>query len=670
MASQKESKRGKLGDDEVVERILKHIKETRSFDFTNYKRGTLSRRIERRMLDRRCNTKAEYVALLERDPKETDVLISSMLIKVTGFFRDTEMWEILSSRLIPQMLAEKRPGEDIRVWCAGCATGEEAFSVAVLLAEAMGPAFQNQDVKIFGTDLDEKAVAFARRGFYSSEQVKSVSPGMRKAWFVELPEGWTVRKELRRSVVFGVNNLVSDAPISRLDLLLCRNVFIYLDGQLQRRVLTRFHYALRRHGVLVLGKSELIPFASKIFEPLNTRWRIYRKDGRRDTAVQQERLVSLLEADSVARTTEDGRAESSDVEDFHRDVVHSAHTPLIAVATDGTVLLWNPAAAALWGRTEHEVMGKKLGALALPGLSGELLVEKSAAVRSGQSDLEHAEGALIRAGHPSTHLSVEVTPLHDGGREVIALLYAVQDVTRFRGLEEELRKSNEERQSALEEAQSVNEELQSANEELETTNEELQSANEELQTTNEELQSTNEELETTNEELQSTNAELDATNRELAHRTEELNSGAFLQRAIIRALSAAVVVLDPNGRIRIWNLTAERLFGIPENEAVGQLLWTLNVRGLRDGTLQKVRSAFSRNASFRAESLVYELPNGSQGYLTIAAVPILDEGSSLGAVIVFEDTTRAANLAEELATAKRPGGGNGNGNGNGKRNQR
>src|SRR4051812_33329484 len=210
MAAAKGRKAGEDESDEVVERILKHIKEARSFDFANYKRGTLGRRIERRMVDRRCATRLEYLTLLERDARETDALISSMLIKVTGFFRDTEMWDLLSTKTVPQMLSEKRPGEDIRVWCAGCATGEEAFSVALLLAEAMGPAFQNQEVKIFGTDLDEKAIAFARRGIYSAEQVKAVPPEMLKTWFIEVPEGWSVRKELRRTVVFGVNNLVSD----------------------------------------------------------------------------------------------------------------------------------------------------------------------------------------------------------------------------------------------------------------------------------------------------------------------------------------------------------------------------------------------------------------------------------------------------------------------------
>jgi two-component system CheB/CheR fusion protein len=248
-----------------------------------------------------------------------------------------------------------------------------------------------------------------------------------------------------------------------------------------------------------------------------------------------------------------------------------------------------------------------------------------------------------------TQLSIEVSPLRDSSGEKTGLVYLVHDVTSVREIESELRKANQERQSAYEEMQTVNEEIQSSNEELETTNEELQSANEELQTTNEELQSTNEELETTNEELQSTNAELDATNRELAHRTEEMNKLAFNQRVIIRSLSAAVIVLDGSGKIIVWNLAAERLLGLTEGEALGQVLWTLHIPALNRGVLSKVRKALGQNLGMRSEELSYELANGGAGKATLAVVPILDGGAPLGAVLLFEDTSRMAALQAEVA---------------------
>jgi len=636
-----------------LEEILGKVRDARNFDFRNYKRGTLLRRVQRRMEDRGKRTLRDYSALLDREPAEFDALVNSMLIKVTSFFRDPEGWEELSAKVLPRMLSEKRTGEDVRVWCAGCATGEEAFSAAIVLAEAMGPSFGTQEVKIFGTDVDERAIAYARKGQYTRGQVESVPKKVLSEWFVEEGDGYAVRKELRRSVVFGINNLVSDAPISRLDLLICRNVFIYLDTPLQKRVLSRFHYALRRHGILMLGKSELIPFAGRIYEPVDLSLRIYRKDGRRDSAVSQERLMGLLEQETAAREVDDAGEQAGSVDQFHREVLQALPLPVVATTLDGSVMLWNVAAAHLWDRPESDVTGKKLTSLNLPGLSGELLIEKSSMVREGRSDREWGDGSVGRPGDTqATQISVEVSPLRDAGGAKSGLVYAVGDVTSVRQMEFELRRANEERQSAYEELQTINEEMQSSNEELETTNEELQSANEELQTTNEELQSTNEELETTNEELQSTNAELDATNRELAHRTEEMNKLASNQRAIIRSLSAAVIVLDEAGHITLWNLAAERLLGLSEGEALGQVLWTLHVPALNRAVLAKMRKALGQNLGMRSEEIAYELPNGGRGTATLAGLPILDGGAPLGAVLIFEDTTRLAALAAENAKLK------------------
>ncbi|MFL5371156.1 MAG: CheR family methyltransferase [Myxococcales bacterium] len=647
------SRKGDEPQARELEEILQKLREARNFDFRSYKRATLYRRVLRRMQDHGKSTLAEYSALLDSHPAEYDALLSSMFIKVTSFFRDKDTWDELSKRVIPQMLAEKRPGEEIRAWCAGCATGEEAFSLALTLAEVLGPSFTNQDVKVFGTDVDEKAIAFARHAHYASDHVESVPPRLLKEWFVEENAGYTIRKDIRRCVVFGVNNVLGDAPISRLDLLLCRNVFIYLDAKMQKRVLHRFHYALRRNGILVLGKSELIPFAAKIYDTVDLSRRIYRKDGKREVDLGQDRLVGLLEQETIDRTERDVTADLGTLDQFHRDVLQSLRVPVVATSMDGAVMLWNGAASALWGRSESDVTGKKLATLNLPGLSGELLIEKSRAVRDGRSEREVSPGS-VPAGDsvPARQLDVEVSILRDPAGERQGLVYVAHDVTTFREMEVEARRATDERQASFEELQTLTEEMQSSNEELETTNEELQSANEELQTTNEELQSTNEELETTNEELQSTNAELDATNRELAHRTEEMNKLAFYQRTILRSLSAAVVVLDPQGRINMWNLAAERLLGLAEGEALGQVLWTLAIPAIPRPVLGRVRKSLAQNLANRTEEVEYELPSGGTGTATVAAVPILDGGAGLGSVLIFEDTTRQTALAAENARLK------------------
>ncbi|HVZ73364.1 MAG TPA: CheR family methyltransferase [Polyangia bacterium] len=633
--------------DKVLDPILARIREVRNFDFRNYKRATLHRRIERRMTERKLSSYADYVALLQTDHREIDALISAMLIKVSSFFRDDEPWSLLQNKIIPAQLSKKLPGEEFRVWCAGCATGEEVFTIAMVMAEVLGPAFATYPLKIFGTDVDEGAIAAARRAAYPAAAVEELPGGLRERWFQDGPEGATVRKELRRAVVFGINNLVKDAPISHLDLLICRNVFIYLDSTLQKRVLGRFHYALRSEGTLLLGKSELIPFAAKVFQPLDLSRRIYRKEGRADFGGgAQERLLGLLEEQNVARHMGQSSDELTALEQYHQQALQSLAMPIIVTNVDGAVTLWNRAAARLWNKPFSEVLGKKLATLNLAGLPGELLIDKTARVREGRSERETTGGTLSPPQRESMYLSIDVCPFRNEGQEIVGLIYIVNDVTAHRALENDLRHANEERQSSNEELQTTNEELQSANEELETTNEELQSANEELQTTNEELQSTNEELETTNEELESANEELDTTNRELAHRTEELNLLGFYQRTIIRTLSAAVMVLDQHGRITLWNLAAERLLGLAENEAIGQSLWTLHIPAFRQSVMQKVRQALAGNLASRTDTVPYTLPNGERGWGVLAAVPLIERGANLGAVVVFEDNTRSVALSK------------------------
>lgn len=630
--------------DTSLERIIERIRVARNFDLRHYKRPTLRRRIERRMADRKCSSVEAYEQLLDEDPLEYDRLIETILVKVTAFFRDPEIWEELGERYLPQLLAARDGGEELRAWCAGCATGEEAYSLAITLAEAIGPAWERFPIKIFGTDGDPAAVAFARRAVYAEAQVKDLPDALRERYFLRGPDGYRVCNEIRRMVVFGVNNLVSDAPISRLDLILCRNVFIYMDAELQKRVLTRFQYALREEGLLVLGKSELIHFASRIFEPVSIPRRIYRKNGHALPAPL--RAITLPPPDRAPAE----RAASAGLE---RAALASLDDPLIATDADGLVALWNDAAARLWGRGEAEVLGKRLASLGLAGLSGDLLVDRSASVLDGRAERERVAGAIPMRGGAPLDVGIEVTRL----RGEPGLLYVVRDQTAVRRLEEDLRRVNGELQSANQELQATNEEMQSANEELETTNEELQSANEELQTTNEELQSINEELETTNEELQSTNAELDATNRELARRTDEVNRSAFLQRAIIRSLAAAVVVLDPAGRVTMWNLAAERLLGVIEAEALGNDFWSLHVPALGRPLVARLRKSVAAGKPLRAENVAYELPSGGEGTASIAAIPLTagDEGIDLGTVLLFEDTTRLARLIDRTA-AKRPRG--------------
>ncbi|WP_224248623.1 CheR family methyltransferase [Hyalangium gracile] len=637
--------------DPELESILEKIRQVRNFDFRNYKRATLQRRIDRRMAATRCKTRGAYLALLDRDPNEVNTLVSSMLIKLTTFFRDTEVWASLE-KVLRELVRKRKPDQELRIWSAGCATGEEAYSIAIAAAEALGPGYPGPELKVFGTDADEGAIAFARRGVYSPQQLKGCSQERLERWFVPHGDGHAVRKEIRRAVVFGVNNLVSDAPVSRIDLIVCRNVFIYLDSEMQKRVLSRFHFALRREGVLVLGRSELIPFAARLFEPVDLSRRIYRKDGRQELSLMpRQRLLA-----SVAREAPPADEQPSAVQEAQRrlfkEVIDSQPCPMIATTLEGVVTLVNPAATRLWSRAERELSGKRLVSLGLPGLPQELLVEQSARVLSGRSERETAAGLLEHPNSAAVALQAEVIPLRGASNDTQGLLYVAHDVTALRTLEQNIQHATQELNGVNLRLQKSNAELRASNEELETTNEELQSANEELQTTNEELQSTNEELETTNEELQSTNAELDATNRELAHRTQEMDALSFIQRTTIRTLSAGVVVLDASGRITAWNLAAERLMGLTEREAVGQLLWTLSIPALKRSLLTRIRKYLADNRSLRLEDVSYQLPHGGRGRAMLVVTPLVLGDQTLGSILLFEDTTRLAALTQEKRELK------------------
>ena len=329
------------------------------------------------------------------------------------------------------------------------------------------------------------------------------------------------------------------------------------------------------------------------------------------------------------------------------EMVHSQSCPLVATDMEDTIIAFNPAAARLWSRRESEVLHRKLSHVGLAGLAPDLLVEQSARVRAGRSEREVSNAVMELPNQPSMDLRTTVVPIKNSRGDTQGLLYTAHDTTALVQMEQSLKQANAELQTVNLRLQSFNEELRASNEELETTNEELQSANEELQTTNEELQSANEELETTNEELQSANAELDSINRELAHRTEELDSLGYSQRTIIRSLTAGVLVLDEEGRVTTWNLAAERLLGLTEREAMGQVLWTLRVPALKRSLQQRIRRSLAENRSLRQEDVLYELPHGGQGFATVVAAPLTGDSRTLGSVILFEDTTRSAALHQE-----------------------
>src|SRR4051812_41328507 len=318
--------------DAAFEALLQFLKRSRGFDFTGYKRPSLERRFLRRLEAVGCKSFADYLDFLEVHPDEYAQLFDTLLINVTEFFRDPPAWEYLREVALPKVLADKPIDEPIRVWSAGCATGQEAFTIAMVLAETLGFGPFCERVKIYATDVDEHALSVARQATYNAKEIESVPPELRDRYCERADDRYAFRKDMRRTLIFGRNNLVEDAPISRLDLLVCRNTLIYLNAETQSRILRQFHFALRDGGLLMLGRSEMMTSHRDLFATADLRKRIFRKLP--NSANVGARVVDIVNHEVDATALADERRA--------RDAALDAgpHAQLL-VAHDGVLLFTN-----------------------------------------------------------------------------------------------------------------------------------------------------------------------------------------------------------------------------------------------------------------------------------------------------------------------------------------
>jgi two-component system CheB/CheR fusion protein len=544
--------------DPAFERLLDYLKESRGFDFTGYKRASLMRRVRQQMLRPGIDSFDDYHDYLQVHPDEFTALFNTILINVTDFFRDEQAWTYLGDTVLPALLAAT--GDDpIRVWSAGCATGQEAYSLAMALAEAMGADEFRQRVKIYATDVDEDALAVARQAAYTERQLRGLPEGYLERYFEPGNGGFAFRKDLRRNVIFGRNDLVQDAPISRIDLLTCRNTLMYFNAETQAHIVTRLEFALKPEGVLFLGKAEMLLSHSGAFEPLDLKRRFFRKAA---PDVATEHADGRAAALAAHRSAED-----EDVPALRTEAFLTSLVPQFVVDAQERLALINHRAGTLLGLGERD-LGRPFQDLEVSYRPAELR-SHLATVRDTLTPVWLRDVEWHRSATERLVVDIQLVPLSDPRGRLLGTAITFNDVTRFRQLQDELESANRQLETAYEE-------LQSTNEELETTNEELQSTVEELETTNEELQSTNEELETMNEELQSINDELQTTNEELRDRTVEISSLNEFMESILGSLGATVIVVDRDLVVQVWNRQAEDLWGLREDEAVGEHLLDLD----------------------------------------------------------------------------------------------
>jgi two-component system CheB/CheR fusion protein len=575
----------------TLDDLLEFVKATRGFDFTGYKRSSVERRAAKRMGEVGVTGYDDYIDYLELHGEEFAELFNTLLINVTSFFRDPNTWEHLAGEIVPQLIADRDPASPLRIWCAGCASGEEAYTVAMVFARVLGDAAFQDRVKIYATDVDEEALDQARHGAYQPRQIEDVPRDALERFFERTDQRYVFRKDLRRSVIFGRNNLIQDAPISRIDLLVCRNTLMYFTAETQTQILRRFHFALDDHGVLLLGKSEMLITHADLFTPADLKWRAFRKvvrpalrDRLRVLATDPRNGASQNRSDDLLDAAFDIGRPIQDLELSYRPVELRGHLDLLA---------------------------RELRTIDIPS------------VRWPSADRERT-------------FNVHVTPLlSDGG--VVGTNIVYEDVSDAAALKAEVAASKRDLEQA-------SEELQSTVEELETTNEELQSTNEELETTNEELQSTNEELETMNEELQSANEELETMNDELRHRTLELDEMNSFLETILTTIGMAVAVLDRRQHVQIWNGQSDEMWGITSEEAADQHLFALEI-GLPVEMLKQPLRACLTGESPREELILDAVNRAGQRFqCRVVCIPLSTgrDGNVAGVIVLMEPVVDAA----------------------------
>jgi two-component system CheB/CheR fusion protein len=594
--------------------LLDYLKRSRGFDFSGYKKTTLSRRIEKRMAAVKTATYAEYQDYLEVNPREFTELFNTILINVTSFYRDMPAWEFLADDVVPSLLSALPADAPVRVWSAGCASGEEAYTIAMVLAEAMGDDAFKSRVKIYATDLDDDALAAARHGVYSNDALKPIPPELVDKYFEPNTRGLGFRPDLRRSIIFGRNDLVTDAPISRIDLLLCRNVLMYFTPEAQGQILERFNFALNGDGYLFLGKSEMLIAHGELFSPHNLKWRIFRKVQRNNL---RERLAFVVpEADDRFDHAAGVRAAAA------------ALSPVAQIVVDRRGFLVDA------NRRSRDAFGLAAGDIGRP-FQDSPLSYRPADLRSAIDRAYEQRSAIrlesVRWNNDSGDervLDIEVSPVMSSDGDAFGASVSFLDVTAFARLSDDYDRSKRDLENAYEE-------LQSTVEELETTNEELQSTNEELETTNEELQSTNEELETMNEELQSTNDELETMNTEVNTRAVELDRLNLFFEGILGSLRVGVVVIDRAHKIQIWNSMSAELWGLRADEVEGQDFTDLDI-GLPVGELEDAIARAFGGANKPIEEHVEALNRRGQRFnCSVRIMPLKTRANEIYAAMIL-----------------------------------
>ena len=547
-----------------LQKIFSLIRSATGHDFSQYKQTTIRRRIERRLAVHQIDRLADYIIYLQKNPLEIDALFKDLVIGVTSFFRDPDAYQVIEEQVLPQLLRAKQSGDPFRCWVVGCSTGEEAYSLAVIVTEAMEKLKKHLNVQIFATDIDEKAIENARMGRFPESVSADVSKARLDQFFTREDGGFRIKKQIRDMLVFSLQSVIKDPPFSRLDLVSCRNLMIYLDHSLQKKIIPLFHYTLNPQGVLFLGSSETIGEYTDLFQPVNAKWKIYaRKESLREGIIDYTNKSTLagpvhLDADGPLSLSV-----STDIQAVTEKAILSELSPTGALIDDNYEIL------QFVGQTEKFLVvptGKpsfNIIKMARQDLKYKLTSALHQAIRNKKRI--DCKGVRVNSSNTVSTVDISIRPVTAEGLPS-GLFLVIFEEKAVSCLQDELpgkASDGEKTDPALrqleQELQSTREYLQATIEELETSNEELKSNNEELQSVNEEQQSTNEELETSKEELQSTNEELATVNSELQNKVNALSKVSDDMNNLLAATEIASIFMDTRLNIKRYTPAAARL---------------------------------------------------------------------------------------------------------------
>lgn len=555
-------------DSALLRNIIMTLRVKTGHDFSLYKKSTILRRITRRMNIHDIADTAHYLRYLQEHPDEVKMLLKEFLISVTSFFRESEAFEVLKKKILPMLLRNKSENYTIRVWVPGCATGEEAYSIAIVFKEYVEELRRSFRIQIFGTDIDEDAIATARAGIYPSNISIDVDPERLRRFFMKEDNAYRIKKDIRESVIFAVQDVTRDAPFTRIDLISCRNLLIYFDTELQNKILPIFHYSLNPDGVLFLGPSESIGGHTNLFTILDKKWKFFkcRKTVSSARAIMLPEPALIHGAIPVNAKPEARKTAEASIEEIAQKILLKKFTPPCVIIDEKGDILY------IHGRTGKYLEPARGRAtlnivdMAREGLQFELL-STIRDITSRRKEIIY-EGLQVKTNGGVQTINLIMKPIDEPEVKQKLFLVVFEDVPPVKygkagGKKSRQGQKDDKRISALDrELQYTKGKLKDTIEEQQAYMEELKSANEEMQSTNEELQSTNEELETSKEELQSVNEELITVNSELQSKIDQLSRSESDMRNLLDNIKAGIIYLDGNLHIKRFNMEATRVFNM------------------------------------------------------------------------------------------------------------